>query len=30
MIFLIELTDLKAREMLKGYDIESVIKYDGE
>lgn len=30
MIFLIELTGLKAREMLKGYDIESVIKYDGE
>ena len=30
MVFLIELVDLKGREVLKGYDIESVIQYDGE
>ena len=30
MVFLIELVDLKGRELLKGYDIESVIQYEGE
>lgn len=30
MIFLIELTDLKGREVLKDYDIASVITYEGE
>ena len=30
MVFLIELVDLKGREVLKGYDIESVIQYEGE
>lgn len=30
MIFLIELTDLKGREVLKGYDIASVVQYEGE
>lgn len=29
MIFLIELTELKGREKLAGYDIESVVKYEG-
>ncbi|MGN0396288.1 MAG: adenine phosphoribosyltransferase [Coprococcus sp.] len=29
MIFLIELTDLKGRERLAEYDIESVVKYEG-
>lgn len=29
MIFLIELTDLKGREKLSGYQVESVIKYEG-
>lgn len=30
MIFLTELTDLHARDVLMGYDIASVIKYEGE
>ena len=30
MIFLIELVDLKGREVLKGYDIQSIIQYEGE
>lgn len=30
MVFLIELVDLKGREVLEGYDIESVIQYEGE
>ena len=30
MIFLIELVDLKGRENLKGYDVASVVKYEGE
>ena len=30
MIFLIELVDLKGREVLKGYEVESVIQYEGE
>lgn len=30
MVFLIELTDLKGREKLSGYQVESVIKYEGE
>lgn len=30
MIFLIELTDLKGREKLSGYQVESVIEYEGE
>lgn len=30
MIFLIELTDLKGRKVLKDYDIASVITYEGE
>lgn len=30
MIFLIELTDLKGREVLKKYDIASVVQYEGE
>lgn len=30
MIFLIELTDLKGREKLAGYQVESVIQYEGE
>ncbi len=30
MIFLIELTDLKGRERLSKYDIDSLVKYDGE
>ena len=30
MIFLIELTDLKGREVLSKYDIESIVKYEGE
>ena len=30
MIFLIELTDLKGREALAGYDIASVVQYEGE
>lgn len=30
MIFLIELVDLKGREVLKDYDVESVIQYEGE
>lgn len=30
MIFLIELTDLKGREVLEGYDIASVVQYEGE
>ncbi len=30
MIFLIELVDLKGREKLKKYDIESVVKYEGK
>lgn len=29
MIFLIELTDLKARERLAGYDVASVVQYEG-
>ena len=30
MIFLIELTDLKGRERLSKYDIDSLVKFDGE
>ena len=30
MIFLIELTDLKGREKLDGYVVESVVQFDGE
>ena len=30
MIFLIELTDLKARERLAGYDVASVVQYEGK
>lgn len=30
MIFLIELVDLKGRDLLKGYDISSVVTYEGE
>ena len=30
MIFLIELVDLKGRENLAGYDVASVVKYEGE
>lgn len=30
MIFLIELVDLKGREVLKGYDVASVVTYEGE
>ena len=30
IIFLIELTDLKGREKLKGYDVASIITYEGE
>ena len=30
MIFLIELVDLKGRELLKNYDVASVIQYEGE
>ena len=30
MIFLIELTDLKGRENLKGYAVDSVVQYEGE
>lgn len=30
MVFLIELVDLKGRERLSGYDIDSVVKYEGE
>lgn len=30
MVFLIELVDLKGRELLKGYDVASVIQYEGE
>lgn len=30
MIFLIELTDLKGRERLSRYDIDSLVKFDGE
>ena len=30
MIFLIELTDLKGREALAGYDVASVVQYEGE
>ncbi len=30
MIFLIELSDLHARELLKDYDIASVVQYEGE
>lgn len=30
MIFLIELTDLKGRERLAKYDIDSLVKFDGE
>lgn len=30
LIFLIELSDLKGRERLTGYDIDSVVKYEGE
>lgn len=30
MVFLIELTDLKGRELLKNYDVESVVQYEGE
>ena len=30
MIFLIELKDLGARKLLEGYDIASVVQYEGE
>lgn len=30
MVFLIELTDLKGRQALEGYDIASVVQYEGE
>lgn len=30
MIFLIELVDLRGRDLLKGYDISSVVTYEGE
>ena len=30
MIFLVELPDLKGREVLKEYEIESVVKFSGE
>ena len=30
MIFLIELTDLKGRDNLKGYAVDSVVQYEGE
>ena len=30
MIFLIELTDLGGRKLLEGYDVASVVQYEGE
>lgn len=30
MVFLIELTDLKGRQALQGYDVASVVQYEGE
>ena len=30
MIFLIELTDLGGRTLLEGYDVASVVQYEGE
>lgn len=30
IVVLIELTDLKGRELLKGYDVESLVCFEGE